>query len=170
MMKLKVKVVGAPYVEVHRSNKGLTIHDDPQLIEEVEQSYDLLEFVGDIKFPTEQLQSLIEDKLWIRDNRLEIVDVTYSVKGDSNEFLLYGEIEFNVPHVSLGAHTIDVSEELYNIFDDVFNTPTGVYDKSKLEQKFKEKYDDLTFYVFWDDYVVQCFGAILEFGGIGHEV
>ena len=169
-MKLKVKVVGAPHVEVHRGNKGLTIHDDPQLIEEVEQSYDLLEFVGDIKFPTEQLQSLIEDKLWIRDNRLEIVDVTYSVKGDSNEFLLYGEIEFNAPNVRLGTHTFDVSEELYNIFDDVFNTPTGVYDKSKMEQKFKEKYDNLTFYVFWNDDVVQCFGAILEFGGIGHEV
>lgn len=169
-MKLKVKVVGAPQVEVHRNNKAVSIHDDLQLIEEIEQNYDLLEFVGNIKFPTDQLQSLIEDKLYIRDNRLEIVDVTYSVKGDSNEFLLYGEIEFNAPNVSLGAHVIDVSEELYNIFDDVFNTPVGVYDKSKMEQKFVEKYDNLTFYVFWNDDVVQCFGAILEFGGIGHEV
>lgn len=169
-MKLKVKVVGAPRVEVHRNNKAVSVHDDPQLIEEVEQSYDLLEFVGNIKFPTDQLQSLIEDKLWIQDDRLEIVDVTYSVKGDSNEFLLYGEIEFNVPNVRLGAHTFDVSEELYNIFDDVFNIPDGFYDKSKMEQKFKAKYDNLTFYVFWDDDVVQCFGAILDFGGVGHEV
>lgn len=169
-MKLKVKVVGAPQVEVYRNHKAVSRHDDLQLIEEIEQNYDLLEFVGNIKFPTGQLQSLIEDKLCIRDNRLEIVDVTYSVKGDSNEFLLYGEIEFNAPYISLGAHTIDVSEELYNIFDDVFNTPTGVYDKSKMEQYFKEKYDNLTFYVYWNDDVVQCFGAILEFGGIGHEV
>lgn len=169
-MKLKVKVVGAPKVEVYRNNKPVTIHDDPKLIEEIEQNYDLLEFVGNIKFPTDQPQSLIEDKLWIRDDRLEIVDVTYSVKGDSNEFLLYGEIEFNVPNVRLGTHTFDVSEELYNIFDDVFNTPTGVYDKSRMEQKFNEKYDNLKFYVFWDDEIVQCFGAILDFGGIGHEV
>lgn len=34
-MKLKVEVVGSPRVEVHRNNKAVSIHDDPQLIEEV---------------------------------------------------------------------------------------------------------------------------------------
>ena len=54
-MKLKVKVVGAPQVEVYRNHKAVSRHDDLQLIEEIEQNYDLLEFVGNIKFPTGQL-------------------------------------------------------------------------------------------------------------------
>ena len=166
-MKLKVKVVGAPQVEVRVGNKEVPYnYENAGLFDELRENYDLLEFVGNIEFPTAEMESLITNKLNIRSGDIQIVDVTWNVKGDSNEFLLYGEIEFEATHVRLGKHVIDVSEDLYPIFDDVFNANDCFYDKSKLERRF-EGWD---FYIYWNDDVVQCFGAILEFGGIGDEI
>ena len=166
-MKLKVKVVGAPQIEVRVGNKVVSYsYENAGLFDELRENYDLLEFVGDIEFPTAELESLIANKLNIHSGDIQIVDVTWSIKGDSNEFLLYGEIEFEATHVRLGKHEIDVSDDLYGIFDDVFNANNCFYDKSKLEHRF----DGWDFYIYWNDDVVQCFGSILEFGGIGHEV
>lgn len=162
-MKLKLKVVGAPQVEVRQGNKVMPYtYENATFFDELNENYDLLEFVGNIEFPTAELESLIANKLNIRSGDIQIVDVTWNIKGDSNEFILYGEIEFEATHVRLGKHVIDVSDDLYGIFDDVFNANNCFYDKSKLERR----YEDISFYIYWNDDVVQCFGAILEFGGI----
>lgn len=162
-MKLKVKVVGAPQVEVRQGNKVMPYtYENVTLFDEIKENYDLLEFVGNIEFPTAELESLIANKLNIRSGNIQIIDVNWNIKGDNNEFLLYGEIEFEAAHVRLGKHVIDVSDDLYAIFDEVFNTNDCFYDKSKLERR----YEDISFYIYWNDDVVQCFGAILEFGGI----
>lgn len=62
----------------------------------------------------------------------------------------------------MNGNTFDVTDEMYEVFDEVFNYNDCFYDKFALE---KGSNGDLDFYVFWNDDGTQCLGAITESRG-----
>lgn len=159
-MRLVFKVSGAPIIEVRQGNKYVSYSaENVALFEQLRENYDLLEFKDDVKIPVEQLVSVICDKLHVCRDEINVTNTWRHFEGDHTRFLLFGEVEFTLEGTQPKRNIIDVTDEMYDIFDEVFNDNGCFYDKSGLEQHY---HNDLDFLVLWDDDVTKCLGCITE--------
>lgn len=162
-MRLVFKVDGAPRIEARSWGKVITYNgENAGLFDWIQSNCDLLEFRGNIKIPVARLVSFICDKLHVRKDMVEVTNTWYNFTGTHDSFLLIGEIDFEVEGRQLNGNTFDVTDEMYEVFDEVFNYNDCFYDKFGLE---KGSNGDLDFYVFWNDDATQCLGAITESRG-----
>lgn len=76
--------------------------------------------------------------------------------------MLFGEVEFTIEGCQLNGNAIDSTGEMYEVFDDVFNSNSCFYGKSALEKNYD---GDLEVLVFWNDEATRCLDAIAESRG-----
>ena len=162
-MRLVFKVSGTSIVEVRQGNKYVSYSaENVALFDWIRENHDLLEFQDGIKIPVDQMVSIICDKLHVHENEVTVTNTWHHFEGDSNRFLLFGEVEFTIEGCQLNGNAIDLTDEMYEVFDDVFNSNGCFYDKSTLEKNYD---GDLNVLVFWNDEATQCLGAIAESRG-----
>ena len=162
-MRLVFKVDGAPMIEARNGGNVITCNgENASLYDQIQENYDLLEFRGNIKIPVAQLVSVICDKLHVRRDMVEVTNTWYNFTGTHDKFLLFGEIDFQIEGCQLNGNIFDVTDEMYEVFDEVFNNNDCFYDKFRLEKGCS---GDLDFYVFWQDEATQCLCAITESRG-----